>query len=75
MNHGIQFRKTHADIDTAVTPSESVSQLAPLAFDIETSGLDDDAVITVAGFSHSLGESLILKTSPELKHYWSRPTM
>lgn len=40
-----------------------MSQLAPLAFDIETSGLDDDAVITVAGFSHSLGESLILNTA------------
>jgi len=40
-----------------------MGQLAPLAFDIETSGLDDDAVITVAGFSHSLGESLILNTA------------
>jgi len=34
--------------------------LNPIAFDIETSGLDDDSVITVAGFAHDLGESLIL---------------
>ena len=34
--------------------------LDPIAFDIETSGLDDDSVITVAGFAHDLGESLIL---------------
>ena len=34
--------------------------LDPIAFDIETSGLDDDSVITVAGFAHSIGESLIL---------------
>lgn len=34
--------------------------LDPIAFDIETSGLDDDAVITVAGFAHSIGVSLIL---------------
>jgi uncharacterized protein YprB with RNaseH-like and TPR domain len=37
-----------------------MSNLDPIAFDIETSGLDDDAVITVAGFAHELGESLIL---------------
>ena len=40
----------------------SSSQLTPVAFDIETSGFDTDAVITVAGFAHSLGESLILNT-------------
>jgi len=34
--------------------------LDPIAFDIETSGLDEDAVITVAGFAHELGESIIL---------------
>jgi uncharacterized protein YprB with RNaseH-like and TPR domain len=39
------------------------SQLSPIAFDIETSGFDDDAVITVAGFSHKLGESLVLNTA------------
>lgn len=39
------------------------SQLSPIAFDIETSGFDDDAVITVAGFSHDLGESLVLNTA------------
>ncbi|RJX47816.1 hypothetical protein [Halonotius pteroides] len=36
--------------------------LDPIAFDIETSGLSDDAVITVAGFAHDLGESIILNT-------------
>lgn len=36
-----------------------MSNLDPVAFDIETSGFDDDAVITVAGFAHNLGESLI----------------
>lgn len=40
----------------------SSSQLTPVAFDIETSGFDTDAVITVAGFAHSLGESLFLNT-------------
>lgn len=34
--------------------------LNPIAFDIETSGLDEDAIITVAGFAHNLGESIIL---------------
>jgi uncharacterized protein YprB with RNaseH-like and TPR domain len=37
-----------------------MGNLDPVAFDIETSGLDEDAVITVAGFAHVLGESLIL---------------
>ena len=37
-----------------------MGQLDPVAFDIETSGLDDDAVITVAGFAHEIGESIIL---------------
>ena len=41
----------------------SDSELSPIAFDIETSGFDDDAVITVAGFSHDLGESLVLNTA------------
>jgi len=40
----------------------SSSQLTPVAFDIETTGFDTNAVITVAGFAHSLGESLILNT-------------
>jgi uncharacterized protein YprB with RNaseH-like and TPR domain len=40
-----------------------MSHLDPIAFDIETSGLDNDAEITVAGFAHSLGESLILNTA------------
>ena len=37
-----------------------MGHLDPIAFDIETSGLDEDAVITVAGFGHELGESLIV---------------
>jgi uncharacterized protein YprB with RNaseH-like and TPR domain len=36
-----------------------MSNLDPIAFDIETSGFEDDAVITVAGFAHDIGESLI----------------
>lgn len=39
-----------------------MGSLAPVAFDIETSGLDGDAVITVAGLAHELGEILILNT-------------
>ncbi|MFC7043662.1 hypothetical protein [Halonotius sp. GCM10025705] len=41
----------------------SDSELSPVAFDIETSGFEDDAVITAAGFSHTLGESLVLNTA------------
>jgi uncharacterized protein YprB with RNaseH-like and TPR domain len=37
-----------------------MGSLDPIAFDIETSGLDDSAVLTVAGLAHSLGEVLIL---------------
>ncbi len=37
-----------------------MGNLYPIAFDIETPGLDKDAVITVAGFAHELGESIIL---------------
>jgi uncharacterized protein YprB with RNaseH-like and TPR domain len=40
-----------------------MSNLDPIAFDIETSGVDDDAEITVAGFAHTLGESLVLNTA------------
>lgn len=36
-----------------------MSDLDPIAFDIETSGFGDGAVITVAGFAHDLGASLI----------------
>lgn len=39
-----------------------MGDLNPVAFDIETSGLGIDAVITVAGFAHELGETLILNT-------------
>ncbi|TQQ83039.1 hypothetical protein EGH24_06300 [Halonotius terrestris] len=39
-----------------------MGSLDPIAFDIETSGLDDSAVLTVAGLAHSLGEVLILNT-------------
>lgn len=40
-----------------------MSGLTPVAFDIETSGLDADAVVTVAGFSHELGHWLFLNTA------------
>lgn len=39
-----------------------MGQLAPIAFDIETSGLDTDAVVTVAGLATELGAALILNT-------------
>lgn len=39
-----------------------MGDLEPVAFDIETSGLTDDAVITVAGIAHEMGEVLILNT-------------
>lgn len=40
-----------------------MSDLDPVAFDIETSGLGEDAVLTVAGFAHDLGESLVLNVA------------
>lgn len=40
-----------------------MGNLDPIAFDIETSGLDDDAVVTVAGFAHELGETLVLNVA------------
>lgn len=40
-----------------------MSNLTPVAFDIETSGLDAGAVVTVAGFSHELGHWLFLNTA------------
>ncbi len=40
-----------------------MSDLTPVAFDIETSGLDTDAVVTVAGFSHDVGHWLFLNTA------------
>jgi uncharacterized protein YprB with RNaseH-like and TPR domain len=51
-----------------------MGNLTPIAFDIETSGLDEDASITVVGFAHEIGEKLILNTagrsanSTELEH-------
>lgn len=39
-----------------------MGSLDPIAFDIETSGLDDSAVVTVVGLAHSLGEVLVLNT-------------
>ncbi len=39
-----------------------MGNLDPVAFDIETSGLGEDAVITVAGLAHELSELLILNT-------------
>jgi uncharacterized protein YprB with RNaseH-like and TPR domain len=40
-----------------------MGNLDPVAFDIETSGLEEDAVITVAGIAHELGEVVILNTA------------
>ncbi len=40
-----------------------MGNLDPVAFDIETSGLGEDAVITVAGIAHELGEVVILNTA------------
>ncbi|MFC7021157.1 MULTISPECIES: hypothetical protein [Haloarcula] len=40
-----------------------MGQLDPVAFDIETSGLTEDAVITVTGFAHDLGEWLVVNTN------------
>lgn len=37
-----------------------MGSLDPVAFDIETSGLDESAVVTVAGFAHDLGCWLVL---------------
>jgi len=39
-----------------------MGDLDPIAFDIETSGLDDSAVLTVAGFASTIGEVIILNT-------------
>ncbi|MCU4717573.1 hypothetical protein [Halapricum hydrolyticum] len=39
-----------------------MGNLAPVAFDIETSGLDDQAVVTVAGISHQLTNWIVLNT-------------
>jgi len=40
-----------------------MGNLDPIAFDIETSGLGEEAVITVAGIAHELGEVIILNTA------------
>ena len=39
-----------------------MDDLEPVAFDIETSGLGSDAVVTVAGFAHDSGISIVLNT-------------
>jgi uncharacterized protein YprB with RNaseH-like and TPR domain len=39
-----------------------MSELVPVAFDLETSGFDEAAVVTVAGFAHQLTNKLILNT-------------
>ena len=39
-----------------------MGDLTPVAFDIETSGLGTDAVVTVAGFAHEPGVSVVLNT-------------
>jgi len=40
-----------------------MGNLEPVAFDIETSGLNESSEITVAGFAFDLGEYLILNTA------------
>lgn len=40
-----------------------MGDLAPIAFDIETSGLEPGAVITVAGLAFELGEVVLLNTA------------
>lgn len=40
-----------------------MGDLTPVAFDIETSGLGTDAVVTVAGFAHDPGVSVVLNTA------------
>lgn len=40
-----------------------MGDLAPIAFDLETTGLGFQATITVAGFSHELGNWLCLNTA------------
>lgn len=40
-----------------------MGDLAPIAFDIETSGLEPGAVITVAGLAFELGEVILLNTA------------
>lgn len=39
-----------------------MGDLTPVAFDIETSGLGTDAIVTVAGFAHPPGVSIVLNT-------------
>lgn len=43
-----------------------MGDLAPTAFDIETSGLEPGSVITVAGLAFELGEVLLLNTAGRL---------
>ena len=40
-----------------------MGSLAPVAFDIETSGLEPGAVITVAGLAFELGHVVVLNTA------------
>lgn len=40
-----------------------MGELRPVAFDIETSGLGTGAVVTVAGFAHDAGVSVVLNTA------------
>ncbi|MEF8900784.1 MAG: ribonuclease H-like domain-containing protein [Halovenus sp.] len=39
-----------------------MGDLTPIAFDIETSGLGPDAIVTVVGFAHEPGVSVVLNT-------------
>lgn len=40
-----------------------MGNLDPVAFDIETNGLGENSVVTVAGIAHELGEVIVLNTS------------
>jgi len=40
-----------------------MGSLAPVAFDIETSGLEPESVITVAGLTFELGHVVVLNTA------------
>jgi hypothetical protein len=44
-----------------------MGELAPIAFDIGESGLEFDAVITVAGFAFEYGEVVLLNAAGRLQ--------
>jgi len=44
----------------------------PVAFDVETAEVGGDSVVTVSGFSHAFGESLVLNTAGRENVDWGR---